>query len=433
MGYFLLTVDRDFRYLGKTIGEWMKSAVAKEIEKKKAFLRARKRWFKRMDEHPILGDEFRRMKKMYAELLAKAPSSSREKEWFSMTYQEVYKPSRYGIDVLFRRFGQLKARLATEEHAMIDALLLPVSRHLKLNSQVVAEMNPVALLRLAFAEDGNGAISVQGQTDAITQFILTRLMLSVDEAESEVDAGETMAFALKWLLDVFFVPERSAKVYCAAKLGAERKPVMIRTSLEEMPILRGASFWSELWCRYIRCAGVVLWVALDDRIKTDFMSVLKMIRKMRLAHEEYDKHGVTFTVETAAQANLLAQEILAGLHRSGCSVVQLLIDQPIGGVLDITNPDTDPDFRARRFVFRIPRLDNAPVTVELNIQSLEEHLIATISHSTANHDWYAIKRFREIHFPWRYPQFVYGVRWQKSSKHWKSIAKWIRLRQEWKQ
>lgn len=410
----------------------MEGLKDKESAQKYKLAKSRKTWIKRMEKHPILGDEFRRMKKMYAELLARMPSAQQEKEWFSRTYQEVYKPSRYGTEVLFRRFGQLKARLATEERAVSDSLLLPVSRHLKLNSQVVATMNPVALLRLAFTEDGNGAISIQGQTDAVTQFILTRLMLSIDEAESEVDAGETMAFALEWLLDAFFVPEESTKVYCAAKLNSDRKPVKIRTSLVEMPALRGATFRSELLCRYIHCGDCVLWVALDDRIKTDFMSVLKMVRKKKRIHEQYDKHGITFTVETAAQADVLAKEILAGLYERGCDVVEELIEQPIGRVLDLKNPDSDPDFRARRFVFRVPQPGSAPVTVELNIQCLEEHLIATISHSTANHDWYAIKRFRETHFPWRYPQFVYGVHWQKSSKQWKRIAAWIRLRQEWK-
>jgi len=411
----------------------MKDILERKNVQKEVLLGDRKRWFDAMNRHTILGDEYRRMKKMYAELLAKAPSEALEKEWFSRTYQEVYKPSRYGTEVLFRRFGQLKARLATEERAMIEALLLPVSRHLRLNSQVAATTSPLALLRLAFADDGNGAISLQGQTEAVTQFILTRLMLSVDEAESEVDAGESMTFALEWMLNAFFVPEKSAKVYCAVKLNSERRPVKIHASISGMPTLRGAKFQSELLCRYVWCAGETLWVALDDRIKTDFMSVLKMVRKKRPAHEEYDKHGVTFTVENSAKADVLARELLAGFLARGCEKRQMFIDQVAGEVLDISNPDTDPDFRARRFVFRIPRPDNAPVTIELNIQSLEEHLIATISHSTANHDWYSIKRFRETHFPWRYPQFVYGVRWQKSSKHWKRIAEWVRVRQEWKQ
>lgn len=389
-------------------------------------------WRKAMEEHPILGNEYRNMRKMYVDFCANTVRAGKEAEWFSRTYQRVYGPSRYGLEVLFRRFGQLKTQLVMEEFALGATLLLPVWSKLEQNSEA-KDTDPVELLKLAFARHGHEGMQMRGEVEAITQYILVRLMLSVDETESEVDAGKTMGFALKWLLNAFFVPDVSDKLSCVAQLDEKRKPVSIQTSTQGDHRLLSGNYENVFPCRLIRSCGRPLWTILNDRIKTDFMSVLKMIRKWRLMCEEYDKHGVTFIVEHESDIDDLAEEILSGLRLRGCEIVESVLDQSSGGVVDPNNPDTDPDFRARRIVFRIPANGHGMVTVELNIQSLSDKLIATISHSPANHDWYTIRRYRKTHFPWRYPQFVYGVDWSDDSPDWQRIGAYVRNRQEWKQ
>lgn len=394
-------------------------------------------WACAMEAHPILGDEYRRMQQLYA-LVTTSVSSFSETQVFSESYQRVYGPSRYGWEVLFRRFGQLKAQLATEERAIGNSLLLPVQFRLQPNSQVAATTNPLALLRMAMAPFNSDVLVLRGQIEAMTQFILTRLMLAIDEAESEVDSGETMRYALNWMVEKFFVPGKSGTLYYAAALNGLRRPVSIKTSFEDFPKYMGpVVHYGAPPVRYVHCGDFTLPVMLDDRIKTDFMSVLKMVRKGEWAREQYDKHGMTFTVEHASDADQLARGILRMLYEHGCDVVESVIDQVPGKPIDPNNPDTDPDFRARRLVFRLPVCQFGVIMVEVNIQCLEEQLVATVSHSKANHDLYTVHRYRATHFPWRFPQFVYGVNWGKvhgqDSDDWLRIAAWIRLRQEWKQ
>ena len=390
-------------------------------------------WISQMEEHPILGEEYRRMKALHA-LVSASISSLSEVRVFSESYQRVYGPSRYGWEVLFRRFGQLKAQLATEERAIGNSLLLPVQSRLRPNSQVAATTNPLALLRMAMAPFNGDALVLRGQIEATTQFILTRLMLAVDETESEVDSGETMRYALNWLAEKFFVPGQSGALYYAAVLSEARRPIVIQTSLEGFPTLDGERVhYGAPPARRVRCGDLCLPVVLDDRIKTDFMSVLKMVRKGVWAREQYDKHGMTLTVARAEDADQLARVILSMLHEYGCDVVESVIDQAPGNPIDLGNPDSDPDFRARRLVFRLPACALGVITVEVNIQCLEEHLVATVSHSKANHDLYTVLRYHATHFPWRFPQFVYGVDWGADSEDWGRIKAWIRLRQEWKQ
>lgn len=390
-------------------------------------------WVSQMETHPILGEEYRRMQELHGFVMASI-SSLPEARMFSEAYQRVYGPSRYGWEVLFRRFGQLKAQLATEERAIGSSLLLPVQFRLQPNSQVAATTNPLALLRMAMAPFSADALVLRGQIEATAQFILTRLMLAVDETESEVDSGETMRYALNWIAEQFFVPGQSGTLYYAARLNDMRRPTVIHTSLDKFPSLDGDHIhYGAPPVRYVRCGDLTIPAMLDDRIKTDFMSVLKMVRKGVWAREQYDKHGVTLTVAGAEEADQLARGIHRMLHERGCDVVEAVIDQAPGRAIDSGNPDSDPDFRARRLVFRLPACALGVITVEVNIQCLEEHLVATISHSKANHDMYTVLRYHATHFPWRFPQFVYGVDWKADSDDWGRIKAWIRLRQEWKQ
>lgn len=390
-------------------------------------------WIIEMEAHPILGEECRRMRQLNDFVTASIPSLP-EARVFSEGYQRVYGPSRYGWEVLFRRFGQLKAQLATEERAIGNSLLLPVQFRLQPNSQVAATTNPLALLRMAMAPFNGDALVLRGQIEATTQFILTRLMLAVDETESEVDSGETMRYALNWMVEKFFVPGESGTLYYAACLNGMRRPVAIQTSLEGFPDLDGEHVhFGAPPTRYVRCDYLTLPVVLEDRIKTDFMSVLKMVRKGVWVREQYDKHGMTLTVARAEDADQLVRGILWMLYEYGCDVVESVIDQTLGSPIDLSNPDSDPDFRARRLVFRLPACTLGVITVEVNIQCLEEHLVATISHSKANHDLYTVLRYHTKHFPWRFPRFVYGVNWETDSEDWKRIRAWICLRQEWKQ
>jgi hypothetical protein len=414
----------------------IREAVISEVRKKLQIRKKYDAWIRGMQKHPILGDEYRRMQQLY-NVIAGAVSSLPETQVFSESYQSVYGPSRYGWEVLFRRFGQLKAQLATEERAIGNSLLLPVQFRLQPNSQVAATTNPLALLRMAMAPFNSDVLVLRGQIEAVTQFILTRLMLAIDEAESEVDSGETMRYALNWMVEKFFVPDKSGTLYYAAVLNGLRRPAAIHTSLEGFPNIDGSNVhYGAPPVRYVLCDYLTLPVMLDDRIKTDFMSVLKMVRKGVWAREQYDKHGMTLTVEHVEDADQLARGILWMLHTHSCDVVEAVIDQVPGKPIDPNNPDTDPDFRARRLVFRLPPCKLGVIMVEVNIQCLEEQLVATISHSKANHDLYTVHRYHATHFPWRFPQFVYGVDWRqkpKSSKDWQRIAAWIRLRQEWKQ
>lgn len=389
-------------------------------------------WRSFMEAHPILGDEYRNMRKMYDRLCEKTRTASQEKEWFSKEYQIVYGPSQYGHSVLFRRFGQLKAQLATEEQSMNDSLLLPVWTKLGPNSQVAGTTNPIRLLRFAFECDKKGIIGLRGQTEAVTQYILVRLMLSVDEVESEVDSGEDMELALELLLKTFFVPDASSTLFYAARLDKERKPVEIQTSTREPHTPEAGMHGGDLPCRFIQCNGGTQWVALDHRIKTDFMSVLKMVRKGKSTAEQYDRHGFTFVVEHERDADILGKEIHDTLQSCGCLIIESALEQPEGGVIDKDNPDTDPDFRARRLVFRIAGGTHGAVTVELNVQSLADKLIATVSYSPANHDRYTVRRFRAMYFPWRYPWFVYGIDWSEKSRDGQRIEAWLCVRQEWK-
>lgn len=390
-------------------------------------------WISQMEAHPILGEEYRRMRQLHGHVRTSLSSLSGA-QLFSENSQRVYGPSRYGWEVLFRRFGQLKAQLAMEERAIGSSLLLPVQSRLRPNSQVAATTNPLALLRMAMAPFNGDALMLRGQIEATTQFILTRLMLAVDETESEVDSGETMRYALNWIAEKFFVPGQSGTLYYAASLNGMRRPIMIQASLEAFPNLDGDRVhYGAPPVRYACCGNLVLPVMLDDRIKTDFMSVLKMVRKGVWAREQYDKHGVTLTVARVEDADQLARGILWMLYEYGCDVVEAVIDQAPGRAIDSCNPDSDPDFRARRLVFRLPACALGVITVEVNIQCLEEHLVATISHSRANHDMYTVLRYHATHFPWRFPPFVYGVDWETDSEDWGRIKAWIRLRQEWKQ
>lgn len=388
-------------------------------------------WISQMEAHPILGEEYRRMRRLHDLVSASIPSFS-EVRVFSESYQCVYGPSRYGWDVLFRRFGQLKAQLVTEECALGNSLLLPVQTRLKLNSHATMT-NPLALLRMATAPFNGNALMLRGQIDAVTQFILTRLMLAVDETESEVDAGETMRYALSWIVEKLFVPGQSGTLYYAASLNEMRSPIVVNTSLEGFPTLEGERVhYDAPPARYARCGNLCLPVVLDDRIKTDFMSVLKMVRKGVWAREQYDKHGVTLIAARAEDADQLVRGILWMLYEHGCEVVEFVIDQPCGAPVDPNNPDSDSDFRARRLVFRLPACELGVITVELNVQCLAEYLVATISHSNANHDLYTVLRYHATHFPWRYPQFVYGVDWKIDSEDWERIKASIRLRQDCK-
>lgn len=389
-------------------------------------------WIVQMEAHPILGAEYRRMRQLGDFVTASIPSLL-EARVFSEGYQRVYGPSRYGWEVLFRRFGQLKAQLATEERAIGSSLLLPVQSRLRPNSQVAATTNPLALLRMAMAPFNGDALVLRGKIEAMTQFILTRLMLAVDETESEVDSGETMRYALNWIAEKFFVSGQSGALYYAASLNDMRRPIVIQTSLEQFPTLDGERVhYGAPPARYVCCGHLTLPVVLDDRIKTDFMSVLKMVRKGVWAREQYDKHGMTLMVASAEDADQLARGILWMLHEHGCTVVEAVMDQTPGSPIDRGNPDSDSDFRARRLVFRLPVCEFGMITVEVNIQCLEEHLVATISHSKANHDLYTVLRYHATHFPWRFPGFVYGVNWGADSEDWERIKAWIRLRQEWK-
>ncbi len=379
-------------------------------------------WIASIDAHPILGPEHQRMREVYDRLCSGEHQSAPPDVRFGRLYQQVYEPSDYSVQVIDRYFRMAAARLKTfdkwvvGEHVPDDFL-----GKLDSESRVANTFSPIGLLESAFQQRGDDILSLRRRFEALPRYIISRLIFAVGEVESEVDVGEQAEDAFEQVIKSMFKANRSSRIFLRGwvdpansmlcrqlAFGMTDYPLSSpRAGLEERTYETACRF---LWGRKPRP------VIFADRVKDDFSTVLKIIRKGQALVKQIDKRGFTIIAMTREDLDSLDASFAATMARPPFVIRERVSNLDLARRVDETNPYSSDDFRAIRYVldFTEPRRGEV-VPVEANLQMGQHFMDTLFSRTGARHKSYRLMQLCDQYFPFRFPRFICGVDFREGS------------------
>ncbi|MBP9827606.1 hypothetical protein KBC55_00440 [Patescibacteria group bacterium] len=373
-------------------------------------------WFASIKEHPTLGREYRLMMQLLEVLLPTSSNKHGRRSRFGMAYQEVYGPSEYAAEVIHRRFKQCAARIRTEDERIVKEFFYPYEADLHAESRVRNTYDPESLLGYCNLGASDGLIDMQARVEAVARFITSRLLLYADLHESEVDVGEQEGVILAQLLPRLFVQECSLETFLDLSLDRRAKWRIKDWSIDGRRLDGRIRLQERFLCRAFEIDGVNHPVYIEDRVKSDFSSILKMLRKNQDMGKENDKRGVRMIVFSQKAFNEFVKALRSELSRGRFQVIEESENISTAGKVDSNNPVSKEDFRVHRFVAEYADPGHSKYRVEVNVQFVDDYLNDRWSLSPARHELYRFEQLQRYFCPFRYPRFIHGIDWTPGSQ-----------------
>jgi hypothetical protein len=392
-------------------------------------------WLASIAGHRVLSVEYESMRFMHSLLGSKAWSTKPPDVRFGLAYQQIYGASEYSAAVIDRQFRSSASRVRIQNAGLVAEFAGPFALRLKAESRVDHTCSGTSLLRIAFEKDGQDVIAYQRRVEAVPRYIMARLLTAVGHIESEVDVDQRHADVLEMLIKRLFVPGKSAKVDLLAQFDRERNhclaavivPVGERVDWPRVGKVR----CFETACRYVNIAGQPVMAVLDDRVKDDFSTVLRVLRR-GTPIEKYghvDKCGLTLVVADREDLWRVDQVFSEAMRQPPFSVRQRsdnLVEQ--GRTVDADNPDTVTSFRAIRYAldFADPAFPGAdPCPVEANLQLAAHYADAHYARTEANHHAYKLRQLARLYFRLRFPAFIFKIDFRAGSADYQRMMEFV--------
>lgn len=374
-------------------------------------------WFASIKAHPTLGEEYRLMMALAEDLRATPLKKHGRRSRFGMAFQRVYGASEYAAEVIHRRFKQCAARIRTEDERVVKEFFYPYEGDLHSESRVRNTYDPESLLSYSNLGVADGLIDMQARSEAVARFITSRLLLHADLHESEVDVGEQEGMILEELLPRLFMKRRSIELLVDLSLDPRRAWRLSDWAIDGRRLSGTTRLQERFLCRALEINEVPHPVYIEDRVKSDFSSILKMLRKNQDMGKENDKRGVRMIAFSAEAFKHLVAALRSELSRGRFSIVEEVENITTAGKVDAKNPVSKEDFRVHRFVAQYTDPDNGRYRVEVNAQFADDYLNDRWSLSPARHELYRFEQLQRYFCPFRYPRFIHGIDWSPGSIH----------------
>lgn len=379
-------------------------------------------WIASICAHPVLGLEYGRLLEMGSLLASDAHRNVPPAVRFGRFYQQVYEPSDQSAQVIDRSLRMAAARLKVHDR-LLTTEHFPVEFVGKVSSEsrVANTFSPTDLIDTALHARGEDPLSRRRQIEAIPRYIMARLMFAVSEVESEVDVGEQAEDAFDTIMHRLFAAGRSGNLFLRAWLDERRayRCGRLTYALEACPLPEPEQpgyqqRTHEIVCRFMYFEGSLYPVLFDDRVKDDFSTALKMMRKGVPLIRQIDKRGLTIIAMSAEDLIRLEQAFKVAVSVAPFSIRERPHGQP-GVVVDPSNPYSTLDFKARRYELDFRLADGTVVPVEANLQQGEHFIDTLFSRTSARHSVYRLNQLCDQYFPLRFPRFVCGVDFRDGS------------------
>lgn len=382
-------------------------------------------WMQSIMDHPILGHEYLCMQQAHQALPALNAGRIEDDERFGGVYQDIYGWSRCSSVTLGWLFRGKAARLQEADRALVNEFARHMSGRLESESRVWNASNPARLLQHAFKTTGDDILSRKRRVEAIPRYIMSRLLFEIDQTESEVDVSDQADDILQEFMARMFTDRKSKVIHfypflnegnhylanrdLAWNVGEEPQPpdnVLLGHVSEHVPTN----------CRFLEDDQGEMPGILHDRVKGDFSSGLKMLRKGTRHQDEFDKRALTIVVMNEDHLRRVDALFRAAMVNEPFSIHnrQDYYDPEVSKKR--RNPDSSMDYLAIRYILMYwDERKGKTVPVEANIQLVADHANTKYSRCDARHTWYRFKQLCRSYFPFRYPRFVFGVDFRAGS------------------
>lgn len=379
-------------------------------------------WMQSIHAHPVLSEEYVHMQRLHQLLQRDGPSIPPEVR-FGRLYQLIYRPSDYSASTLDRMFRRCSSRQKSEDRYLIDKYVGKKVERLKSESRIKYTFDPLKLVQVAFGPKGDDHLSRQRRLMALQQYITARILLDIDQSSSEIDVGDQFQDFLELLGERLFNRNSSDPLHWAALVETtEKRTVHDAKYLVGSPVVlteRSGFDWEvdDTYCRFVDGKdGEHLPVILDDRVKDDTSTALKVIRKGTRVGDEFDQLAFTLVVMSVKHLKMVEERFEAAVSAAPFSIRQredLMKDE--GGKR--LNPASSDKFLVIRYIldYQDPR-SGRTVTVEVNLQLLRDYLNTLYSRTDLRHPQYRFKQLCMSYFPFRYPRYMFGIDWREGSR-----------------
>ncbi len=384
-------------------------------------------WIKSINAHPVLGPEYQKMLLMHHLLEGSDHPSESPDVRFGRFYQSVYEPSDSSIRSVVRGLRMASARLKTfdrlllVEHAPKEFL-----GRLSSESRVAHTFSPVDLIDTAFSPRGADRLSARRQREALPRYIMSRMLFWISEVESEIDVGEQAEDAFDTIIQRLFAPGESSRLFLRVWLDPndDLRCKKLAYALDACPVPEHRLDWveqtHEIDCRFLLVNDRRIPVIFDDRVKDDFATTIKVMRKGVPLVQQVDKRGLTIIALTSEDLGILEESFQVAVNIAPFSVREPPHGRP-ESVVDPTNPYSCIDFKARRYELDFKLPNGTRVPVEANLQLGQHYADTLFSHTAARHSVYRLNQLCDQYFPFRFPRFICGVDFRDGSANRKKM------------
>lgn len=385
-------------------------------------------WMRSIHGHPVLSQEYLAMQQIHL-LLQREGRSIPSEVRFGRLYQQIYRPSDYSASTIDRMFRRSSTRLKSEDRFLIEKYASGKVERLKSESGIRFTFDPLRLINVTFGVNGDDHLSRQRRVLSLQQYIMTRLLLDIDQTSSEIDVGEQFEELLATLSERLFNKNESSPLNWAARLQVNRNRMVAEARYRvngEMTVPQAEEGFEwrldRTYCRFMDGeGGEAIPVILDDRVKDDMSTALKVVRKGTLVTEECDQLAFTLVVMVPEHLAILDKLFTEATSKPPFSIRER-DDLFQKKAVQRANPVSSDDFLVIRFVITYvnPRT-NKTVSVEVNLQLLRDYLNGLYSETNVRHTQYRFRQLCLSYFRFRYPRFVFGVDFRDDSSDYKDM------------
>lgn len=380
-------------------------------------------WIGSIRANPVLGPEYARMLEMNRRLERGDHGSVSPDVRFGRLYQEIYEPSDLSIRAVVSGLRMAAARLKTFDRLLlVEHVPKEFVGRLTSESRVAHTFSPIDLIDTAFHPRGTDRLSRRRQLEAFPRYLMSRMMFWVSEIESEVDVGEQAEEAFDTIIQRLFVQSESGRLFLRVWLDPKDnlRCKRLTYALDAFPVPEPHSVWveqtHEIDCRFLLVDEQWIPVIFDDRVKDDFATITKVMRKGVPLVQQVDKRGLTIIALTPEDLVTLEEAFQVAVSIAPFSILEFPHGRP-ETVVDPTNPYSSLDFKARRYELDFRYSGGVTVPVEANLQLGQHYADTLFSHTPARHSVYRLNQLCDQYFPFRFPRFICGVDFREGSAH----------------
>lgn len=398
-------------------------------------------WEMSIRRHPILGDEFSKMEALGQRLEQHPITGARDpRNWYGRHYQTVFGPSRYSAEQVYRQFMISAARCRFEDVHLVKEFLQPIRRHLRGESRVMNTYDPIDLLNVWSVSAAADLISRQARVEALVRFVMARRLVHIDEIDSEIDVGGQESRIIRDLTERLFVEGESRDLLIRAILSrakgyqiaswrfvtSEADPYTPEETEVAVGMAAAPPGESPFIFKHERVPSRVAVIngserryLIDDRVKSDYSTGQKEIRKGRPMSEEIDKCGIHLVAYDEEALGELQAKIEKELQKPPFRIRRMIENLTRDEPLKVGNGSSNSEFKAIRYELEYDdsRATGVMRPLELNLRRVVDFLNDAVSLSTGRHEVYRYRQLRLAYFPFRFPRFLHGIDWREGSDH----------------